>query len=62
MPMKGSNDTNGNQTCDLPSCSAVPQRTALLCYIQYDTHITFRSFLQLCAPGTGIVWCVVTLL
>jgi hypothetical protein len=27
--MKNSNDTIGNQTRDLPTCSAVPQRTAL---------------------------------
>ena len=27
--MKNSNDTIGNQTCDLPTCSAVPQPTAL---------------------------------
>ena len=26
--MKNSNDTIGNQTRDLPTCSAVPQRTA----------------------------------
>jgi hypothetical protein len=29
--MKNSNDTIGNQTLDLPTCSAVPQPTALLC-------------------------------
>ena len=28
MSMKNSNDTIGNQTCDLPACSAVPQPTA----------------------------------
>jgi hypothetical protein len=28
MSMKNSNDTIGNQTRDLPDCSAVPQRTA----------------------------------
>ena len=27
MPMKNSNDTNGNRTRDLPACSAVPQPT-----------------------------------
>ena len=27
--MKNSNDTNGNRTRDLPTCSAVPQPTAL---------------------------------
>ena len=27
--MKNSNDTIGNRTCDLPTCSAVPQPTAL---------------------------------
>jgi len=26
--MKNSNDTNGNQTRDLPTCSVVPQQTA----------------------------------
>ena len=26
--MKNPNDPNGNQTCDLPACSAVPQLTA----------------------------------
>jgi len=31
MSMKNSNDTIGNQTHDLPACSAVPQPTALLC-------------------------------
>jgi len=29
MSMKNSNDTIGNRTCDLPTCSAVPQPTAL---------------------------------
>ena len=29
MPMKNSNDTFGNRTRDLPTCSAVPQPTAL---------------------------------
>jgi hypothetical protein len=28
MSMKKFNDTIGNQTCDLPVCSAVPQPTA----------------------------------
>jgi len=28
MSMKKSNDTIGNQTRDLPACSAVPQETA----------------------------------
>jgi len=28
MSMKKSNDTIGNQTCDIPTCSAVPQPTA----------------------------------
>jgi hypothetical protein len=28
MSIKNSNDTIGNQTCDLPACSAVPQPTA----------------------------------
>ena len=28
MSTKISNDTNGNRTCDLPTCSAVPQPTA----------------------------------
>jgi hypothetical protein len=27
MSMKNSNDTTGNQTRDLPNCSAVPQQT-----------------------------------
>jgi hypothetical protein len=27
MSMKKCNDTIGNQTCDLPACSAVPQPT-----------------------------------
>jgi len=27
--MKNSNDTIGNQTCELRACSAVPQQTAL---------------------------------
>jgi len=26
--MKNSSDTIGNQTCDLPACSAMPQPTA----------------------------------
>jgi len=30
MPMKNSNDTIGNRTCDLPACSTVPQPTAPL--------------------------------
>jgi hypothetical protein len=30
MSMKNSNDTIGNQTRDLPACSAVPQPTAPL--------------------------------
>jgi len=29
MSMKNSSDTIGNQTRDLPTCSAVPQATAL---------------------------------
>ena len=29
MSMKNSNDTIGNRTRDLPTCSAVPQPTAL---------------------------------
>jgi hypothetical protein len=29
MSMKNSNDTIGNQTRDLPTCSAVPQLTVL---------------------------------
>ena len=29
MSMKTSNDTIGNRTCDLPTCSAVPQPTAI---------------------------------
>ena len=28
VPMKNSNDTIGNQTCDLPACSSVSQPTA----------------------------------
>jgi hypothetical protein len=31
MSMKNSDDTIGHQTHDLPTCSAVPQPTALLC-------------------------------
>jgi len=30
MSVKNSNDTIGNRTRDLPTCSAVPQPTALL--------------------------------
>jgi hypothetical protein len=30
VSMKNSIDTIGNQTCDLPTCSAVPQQTAPL--------------------------------
>jgi hypothetical protein len=30
MSMKNSDDINGNQTRDIPACSAVPQPTALL--------------------------------
>jgi hypothetical protein len=29
LSMKSSNDTNGNRTLDLPTCSAVPQPNAL---------------------------------
>ena len=31
MSMKNSSDTNGNRTCDLPTCRAVPQPTAIQC-------------------------------
>ena len=31
MSMKNSSDIIGNLTCDLPTCSAVPQPTALQC-------------------------------
>ena len=31
MSMKNSNDATGNQTHNLPTCSAVPQPTVLLC-------------------------------
>jgi len=34
--MKNSNDTIGNQTCNLPTCSAVPQPTALLRALLYQ--------------------------
>jgi hypothetical protein len=30
MSMKNSNDTFGNQTCDLPACSAVPQPSSFI--------------------------------
>ena len=30
MPMKNSNDTFGNETCDLPAFSAVPQPTSFI--------------------------------
>ena len=30
MSMRNSNETIGNRTRDLPACSTVPQRTALL--------------------------------
>ena len=36
MSMKNSSDTAGNQTRDLPACSAVPQPTALQSAHLYD--------------------------
>jgi hypothetical protein len=36
MSMKNSNDTIGNGTRDLPTCTAVPQPTALLRAPFYD--------------------------
>ena len=35
MSMKNSNDTIGNRTRDLPTCSAVPQPTALRCALHH---------------------------
>ena len=38
--MKNSNDTIGNRTRDLPTCSAVPQPTALPRALTVDTVAT----------------------
>ena len=43
ISMKNSNDTMGNQTRDLPTCSAVPQPTALLRVPLY-VYILLNSF------------------
>jgi len=50
MSMKNSSDTIGNQTCDLPACSAVPQPTALpgapYAYIQTLKQMAHRKNLK----------------
>ena len=43
MSMKNSNDTIGNRTHDLPSCSAVPQPTAPPRAPNYDTVFHFSN-------------------
>ena len=43
--MKNSSDTIGNRTRDLPTCSAVPQPTALQRQI-FALHKTFPYFLS----------------
>jgi len=41
MSMKNSNETIGNQTCNLPTCSAVPQPNALPCAPCHSTTAMF---------------------
>ena len=38
--MKNSNDTIWNRTRDLPTCSAVPQPTALFFIVSFKTHVS----------------------
>ena len=46
--LKNSNDTIGNRTRNLPTCSAMPQPTALLCYRQSSyTHFPLTRRAQL---------------
>jgi hypothetical protein len=45
MSMKNSNDTIGNQTRDLPDCSAVPQATAPLIATTYQLFIYEEKYL-----------------
>jgi len=43
MSMKNSNDTIGNRTRDLPTCSAVPQPTALPRELKYVGYVILRE-------------------
>jgi hypothetical protein len=49
MSMKNSNDTIGNRTRDLPTCSAVPQLTVLprapysMWYLQYIHQMVLKT-------------------
>ena len=57
MSMKNSNDTVGNRTHDLPTCSAAPQPTALpraptfsyldTLIVPYDTAIRLKKILHI---------------
>jgi hypothetical protein len=50
MSMKNSSDTIGNRTRDLPTCSTVPQPTALprapLLIVKYNKFFTHKIFLK----------------
>ena len=66
--MKNSNDTIGNQTRDLPACSAVPQPTASPCHNILRFPAGARDFLpyQASRPAQGlnqrpVMWVVGTL-
>jgi len=44
MSLKNSSDTIGNQTRDLPACSALPQPTALLRAPNYEViHVKYNE-------------------
>ena len=51
MSMKNSSDTIGNRTRDLPTCSAVPQPTALLRW-EYNIKIDIE---EICSYLVGFI-------
>jgi hypothetical protein len=56
MSMKNSNETNGNRTRDLPTCSTVPQITAppAACPIKYIYCILYQ-FIIVTGSGEEII-------
>jgi len=61
MPMKNSNDTIGNRTCDLPACRAVPRMREVNRENQIDEvkirffrrHQSSTTFISRACKGLG---------
>jgi hypothetical protein len=55
MSMKNANDTNGNRTCDLPACSAVPQPTAVFTFMdRQNWQVILSMWTASISPGKNL--------